>query len=205
MEESSQNILERTLERLSKRWQNLRERVAAFLAPYPRWAVVASTAAGLVLLGALALFVIGLLVHFQALGPLPGYPELKAIQNHNASEVYSEDGTLLGKYYVENRTNADFDEISPNIINALIATEDARFFEHGGVDARAAARVLVKSVLLMDESSGGGSTLSQQLAKNLYPRREYWMLSMVVNKIREMLIARRLEKYTTKKSCCAYT
>jgi penicillin-binding protein 1A len=194
MEESSQNILERALERLSKRWQNLRERVAAFLAPYPRWAVVASTAAGLVLLGALALFVIGLLVHFQALGPLPGYPELKAIQNHNASEVYSEDGTLLGKYYVENRTNADFDEISPNIINALIATEDARFFEHGGVDARAAARVLVKSVLLMDESSGGGSTLSQQLAKNLYPRREYWMLSMVVNKIREMLIARRLEK-----------
>ena len=194
MEESSQNIFERAWQNLARRGHALKQRVTARLAPYPRWAIAAGTAAGIGLLGGLVLLTICLLVYFQALGPLPGYPELQAIQNHNASEVYSEDGALLGKYYVENRINADFDEISPNIINALIATEDARFFEHGGVDARAAARVLFKSVLLMDESSGGGSTLSQQLAKNLYPRREYWMLSMVVNKIREMLIARRLEK-----------
>jgi penicillin-binding protein 1A len=194
MEESSRNIFEQAWEGLQERWHTSKQRVSAFLAPYPRWMVAAGGVIGLGLLGGLTLLVICLLVYFQALGPLPGYPELQAIQNHNASEVYAEDGALLGKYYVENRINADFDEISPNIINALIATEDARFFEHGGVDARAAARVLFKSVLLMDESSGGGSTLSQQLAKNLYPRREYWMLSMVVNKIREMLIARRLEK-----------
>lgn len=194
MEESSRNVFKQAREGLQQRWNTLRQRVSALLAPYPRWMVAAGGVISLGLLGGLTLLVICLLVYFQALGPLPGYPELQAIQNHNASEVYAEDGALLGKYYVENRINADFDEISPNIINALIATEDARFFEHGGVDARAAARVLFKSVLLMDESSGGGSTLSQQLAKNLYPRREYWMLSIVVNKIREMLIARRLEK-----------
>lgn len=87
---------------------------------------------------------------------------------------------------------------SLDLINALVATEDARFFEHSGIDVRAAVRVLVKSILLMDESSGGGSTLSQQLAKNLYPRQEYLILSMVVNKMREMLVARRLENVYAK-------
>ncbi len=192
--ESSQNFFDRLRVKASRSWEALRSNIAKRTKQYPRWLLLLAAFGIPAILGALSLLTVCLLVYTQALGPMPGYPELQAIQNHNASEVYSEDGVLLGKYYVENRINADFDEISPNVINALIATEDARFFEHGGVDARAAARVLVKSILLMDESSGGGSTLSQQLAKNLYPRRDYFMMSMVVNKVREMLIARRLEK-----------
>lgn len=145
-------------------------------------------------LGFLTVLTLFILVYSQRLGPLPGYPELRAIQNYNASEVYAEDGVLLGKYYIENRINADFEDISPEIIDALIATEDARFFEHRGIDLRATARVLFKSILLSDESSGGGSTLSQQLAKNLYGRREYALFTMPINKMREMIIARRLER-----------
>ena len=83
---------------------------------------------------------------------------------------YSEDGELLGKYYVENRTNVMFGSISRNAVNALIATEDVRFYEHHGFDKVSMLRVLFKTLLLGDKSSGGGSTISQQLAKNLYPR-----------------------------------
>ncbi len=181
-------------EQLSAKLQALRSKALGIYQQYPRLSVAGLAIGGLGLLGMLALFIICLLVYNGALGKLPGYPELQAIQNYNASEVYSEDGVLLGKYYIENRINADFEEISPNIINALIATEDARFFEHSGIDLRAGMRVLVKSLLLSNESSGGGSTLSQQLAKNLYPRRDYLMAGMLVNKVREMFIPRRLEK-----------
>ncbi|MCB9081915.1 MAG: transglycosylase domain-containing protein [Lewinellaceae bacterium] len=144
----------------------------------------------------LVLFVIS--VYLGLFGALPNYQALRDIRNNNAAEVYGADGVLLGRYFTENRVNADFEEISPNIINALVATEDARFFEHGGVDPRALLRVMVKSILLSDESSGGGSTLSQQLAKNLFPRRSYWMFSTPVNKVREMFVARRLEQIYTK-------
>ncbi len=171
-----------------------RAKALSFYRSHPKWKLALMGAGSVFALGATAVLGIALLVYTQVLGPLPGYPELRAIRNHNASEVYAADGVLLGRYYIENRVNADFEEISPELINALVATEDARFFEHSGIDLRAAGRVLVKSVLLMDESSGGGSTLSQQLAKNLYPRQSYHMLSMVVNKMREMIIARRLEK-----------
>ncbi len=159
-----------------------------------RWALAGLTVLALAVLGVVSALTLFLLVYFEALGPLPTYADLRTIRHNNASEVYAEDGVLLGKYYVENRIHADFEELSPNLINALVATEDARFFEHSGVDVRAAARVLVKSILLQDESSGGGSTISQQLAKNLYPRQSYWMLGMPVNKLREMITARRLEK-----------
>lgn len=144
------------------------------------------------------LFIFSILVYKGLLGPLPSYAELKNIQNYNASEVYAEGGELLGKYYIENRISTDFEEISPYVIEALIATEDARFFEHRGIDLRALGRVLIKSLLLSRASSGGGSTLSQQLAKNLYPRRKYWMMTMPINKLKESFIARRLENTYTK-------
>lgn len=185
----------------ARAWQRLlafREKAQRFYSRNPKLSIAGLIAGGAALLGGGVLFLTALLVYSGLLGPLPGYPELRAIRNYNASEVYSEDGVLLGKYFIENRINADLEEISPNIIHALVATEDARFFEHSGIDLRAGLRVLVKSILLSDESSGGGSTLSQQLAKNLYPRREYMMLSMLVNKLREMFIARRLEKVYTK-------
>ena len=198
MQQSNSNLFEQAKSWSAAQWQQIRQWSLDFYGRYPRWAIAGLITGGLGILGFLSVLVIAALVYFEALGPVPGYPELEAISNHNASEVYAEDGVLLGKYYVENRINADFEEISPDLINALVATEDARFFEHSGIDVRAAARVLVKSILLMDESSGGGSTLSQQLAKNLYPREDYLMLSMVVNKMREMLIARRLEKVYAK-------
>ncbi|MCB0588234.1 MAG: transglycosylase domain-containing protein, partial [Phaeodactylibacter sp.] len=181
-----------------ERLHPIKERARSIYSSHPRLSVAGLAVAGLGLLGFLTLLITTVLVYTGMLGPLPGYPELRDIQNYNASEVYSEDGVLLGKYFIENRINADLEEISPNIINALVATEDARFFEHSGIDLRAGVRVLVKSILLSDESSGGGSTLSQQLAKNLYPRRDYLVMSLLVNKIREMFIARRLEKVYSK-------
>ncbi len=144
------------------------------------------------------LFSFSLLVYWGAFGKLPGYPDLRAIQNSVASEVYAEDGVLLGKYFIENRVNADFEDISPNIINALIATEDARFFDHSGIDIRAAFRVFFRTVLLSDESGGGGSTLSQQLAKNLYPRQRFQLFTIPIAKVKEMIVARRLERLYSK-------
>ncbi|MCB0554897.1 MAG: transglycosylase domain-containing protein, partial [Phaeodactylibacter sp.] len=189
-----QRLIEPLRQRVAPLWQ----KVEAYYGQRPRWLLAIHAIAGMAVLGVFSLFILAVLIYTGALGRLPGYPELRGIQNYNASEVYAEGDVLLGKYYIENRINADFEEISPDLINALVATEDARFFEHGGIDLRAALRVVVKSLLLSDESSGGGSTLSQQLAKNLYPRRDYVMLSMLVNKMREMMIARRLEKVYTK-------
>lgn len=133
-------------------------------------------------------------ISLEWLGPLPTEAQLKGIRNYKASEIYTSDGSLLGKYYLENRTEVDFDDISPAIIQALIATEDIRFFEHNGVDVPSLARVAIKSILLRNSSSGGGSTISQQLAKNLFPRQEYLLLSLPINKFREMIVARRLER-----------
>lgn len=132
-------------------------------------------------------------------GELPNYYTLRNIKNANASEIYSEDGVILGRIFAENRTNVNFKDISPDAINALIATEDSRFYEHQGVDQRSLLRVLVKSLILGDRSSGGGSTLSQQLAKNLYPRKSYGPLTMPVNKTKEAITASRLEKIYSKK------
>lgn len=132
-------------------------------------------------------------------GAVPDEQELSNIHNYVASEVYSADSRLLGKYFIQERTHASYEEISPYIINALIATEDARFFEHEGVDKRSLLRVLFKSLLLQDESSGGGSTISQQLAKNLFPRQNYGPISLAVNKIREAIVAQRLERVYSKK------
>lgn len=145
-------------------------------------------------------FTIGLFfaVKWEWLGKVPDYAELKGIRNHVASEIYAEKDYLLGKYYLENRTQVNFSEIPDQLVHALVATEDARFFEHNGVDVKSLARVAVKSIMLQKTSSGGGSTISQQLAKNLFPRRSYSLFSLPINKFREMIIARRLEKVYTK-------
>ncbi|WP_321298500.1 transglycosylase domain-containing protein [Marinifilum fragile] len=153
---------------------------------------------------AIACAIVGLGLLFSSVylglwGKLPDYYTLRNIKNADASEIYSEDGAILGRVYAENRTNVSFKDISPNVINSLIATEDARFYEHQGVDQRSMLRVLVKSLIMGDRSSGGGSTLSQQLAKNLYNRKHYGALTMPVNKIREAITASRLEKIYSKK------
>jgi len=143
-------------------------------------------------------FLLFLIVYVGFTGPVPSTDELQKIKNPIATEVFANDGKLLGRFYIENRSNVSFEEISPNVINALIATEDSRFYQHRGIDEIALMRVFVKSVLLQDHSAGGGSTLSQQIAKNLYPRKSFGALSMPVNKLRESIIAYRLEKLYSK-------
>lgn len=148
-----------------------------------------------------ALFAFSILfaaVFFGFTGHVPTSAQLIEIKNPQASEVYSEDGKLMGRYYTENRSNVRFEEISSNLVQALIATEDARFYEHRGIDEIALMRVFVKTILLGDRSAGGGSTLSQQIAKNLFPRNDVGILSMPVNKLREAIIAYRLERIYTK-------
>ncbi len=139
-----------------------------------------------------------LLIRVGLFGSIPTEKELSLVRSYTASEVYSSDNVLLGRYYVENRSNTNIEELPEFFLNALIATEDARFYSHHGVDSRSTLRVLIKSILLFDKSAGGGSTLTQQLAKNLYPRRRLGILTLPVAKIKEIIIAKRLERVFTK-------
>ncbi|MCK5135326.1 MAG: transglycosylase domain-containing protein [Bacteroidales bacterium] len=103
------------------------------------------------------------------MGFMPDFDQLENPQTNLASELITEDGELLGKYFVENRTFVNFEDLAPHLVDALVATEDVRHYRHSGVDIRSLARVLVYS-LLLGQNEGGGSTISQQLAKNLFPR-----------------------------------
>ena len=137
-------------------------------------------------------------------GELPTVTALQDMQTLNTSEVYTSDSLLIGKFYKENRKDIHFDSIPKHVVNALIATEDERYWDHNGIDFRSFARVLFRSLLKGDEAGGGGSTLSQQLAKNLFGRTKYTILSTPINKIREMLIARRLERAYDKKNLLSF-
>ncbi|TDB63360.1 penicillin-binding protein 1A [Arundinibacter roseus] len=163
---------------------------------YFRLAFSLAAGLGVLLFGALGLFFF--LIFSGFFGKIPTQAELKLRQNETASEVYSADSVLLGRYFIFDRTNVSYASISPNVIKALIATEDVRFYEHSGVDSRSLMRVLVKSILLQRESSGGGSTITQQLAKNLYPRKSYRFFEIPINKVKEMITARRLENVYSK-------
>jgi len=130
------------------------------------------------------------------LGFMPSFEELENPKSNLASEIYSADQVLIGKYFIENRSNVHFDELSPNLVEALVATEDARFYEHSGVDLRALMRVF-KGVVTGNRA-GGGSTITQQLAKNLFPRDEVSKLGVAVQKFKEWVIATKLEYNYTK-------
>ena len=151
-----------------------------------------------VLAGFGMVFLLFLFTLFGVFGRIPSVEELINIENDNASELYSEDNRLIGKYYIQNRSDADIEDISSFLTQALIATEDARFFEHSGIDFKAMMRVLGKTILMQKDEAGGGSTISQQLVKNLYGRKQYRMFTIVINKFREMIIARRLENVYSK-------
>jgi penicillin-binding protein 1A len=127
-------------------------------------------------------------------GKLPGKKQLGEIENQTSTEIYAHGGELLGKYFIYDRTHVTLDQISPHVVNSLIATEDVRFYQHRGVDYHSMGRVLVRTLIMRQSSSGGGSTISQQLAKNLYPRERNNTFYLPVSKIKEMIIARRLEK-----------
>lgn len=145
------------------------------------------------------LFILIFFVAIGLFGHMPGKKELRNIETANASEIYSSDGVLLGKYYTENRTTISLDSISPYLITALLAIEDKRFFEHSGIDLRSWLRVF-KGLATNQQGLGGGSTLSQQLSKNLYGRKNYLIpgVSLLINKIRENITSIRLENIYNK-------
>lgn len=151
-----------------------------------------------IIIGFIALFSLVVLVKIVVFGELPTYIELKQIKNNVATNVYSVDNKLLGRYYYQNRTNASLDEIPEDLIKALVATEDARFYEHNGLDYRSTLRVIVKTIILRDQSAGGGSTITQQLAKNIFPRKNFKILTIPIAKIKEIIIAHRIEKLYAK-------
>lgn len=133
-------------------------------------------------------------------GYMPPVEELKNPQDKFASVVYSSDGVELGRYFrnTGNRVYADFDEISPAVVDALIATEDVRFEDHSGIDIRALARVAFKTLLMGQRNAGGGSTITQQLAKQLYTPPSDGLLSRAIQKPIEWMIAIKLERFYSK-------
>jgi len=130
--------------------------------------------------------------------PLPTFDQLENPKSNLASEVISGDGKVLGKYFKENRTNIHYNELSPNIINALKATEDIRFESHSGVDIRGLLRAVFRG-----GTAGGGSTITQQLAKNLFHEKPDSKLERLVQKMQEWIISAKLERSYTKEEILA--
>ncbi len=161
------------------------------------WAVI--------LIPPVLIFLLFLFISTGYLGSLPTFERLENPENNLASEIYTEDNKLLGKFFVENRTFITYEELSPDLINALKSTEDIRFEKHSGIDARGLIRVVVRTII-GGQNTGGGSTLTQQLAKNLFNTRDNYKRSkfrrgidLVVVKFKEWNTAVRLERYYTKK------
>ncbi|MBA7506252.1 Penicillin-binding protein 1A [subsurface metagenome] len=153
----------------------------------------------------LVVVVLFFLISKEVLGPMPTFEQLENPENNLAAEVYSEDGFLLGKFYIQNRTWTQYRDISPHIVDALIATEDIRFYKHSGIDLKGLARVIVRTFLMGQRQAGGGSTITQQLAKNLFPRdTTYYRFGLVrkvklgISKFKEWQTAVKLEKQYTK-------
>lgn len=160
-------------------------------------------------LGCLVLFIFCYLFYLSLSG-LPTFEELENPKYDFASQILASNNTTLGRLYIENRVPISYSEISPNVVQALIATEDVRFHRHSGVDAEAVARVVAKTVLMANKSSGGGSTITQQLAKLLYSDRDFnnmgrirKSLALVNIKLKEWITAIKLERSYTKEEIIA--
>jgi penicillin-binding protein 1A len=157
----------------------------------------------------LLFIVIMILIGHGKMGFMPDFARLENPQSNLASELITEDGELLGKYFIENRSYVDFEELAPHLVEALVTTEDVRYYRHSGIDLRSLMRVAVKSVLL-GQDEGGGSTISQQLAKNLFPRdttvnktKLGRMGHLAINKFKEWNTGVRLERSYTKNEIVA--
>jgi len=149
-------------------------------------------------LGAFILFLV--LINLGVFGALPSLKELENPSITLATEVFAEDGTPMGKYYKDkgNRSNVEFKDISPNVVNALIATEDERFYEHSGIDGYSVMRAVLKL-----GRDGGGSTITQQLAKNLLEQGSKNFVRRFIEKLKEWIIAIKLERNFTKQEILA--
>lgn len=159
---------------------------------------------GLIVLGIVSIVLLFQLIANGKLGFMPSLEELANPHNKFASEVYFDNGPLMGQYFKdENRRFVEYKDIPECVIDALIATEDVRFYEHSGIDLRGLARV-VKGIATGNSSAGGGSTISQQLAKMLFPReKNMGKVDLVLRKFREWIIAVKLERNYTKEEIIA--
>lgn len=133
-------------------------------------------------------------VNYDIFGHIYTKEELENFSNETASVVLSDNDTVIGKYFSQNRTNTLYSQLPKHLVDALVATEDSRYFEHSGVDTKSLFRVLFKTILLSNKRSGGGSTITQQLAKNMYGRPNYGPLTMLINKTKEGIQAYRIEQ-----------
>ncbi|MEG2162919.1 MAG: transglycosylase domain-containing protein [Bacteroidales bacterium] len=140
------------------------------------------------------------LISKGCIGYMPPVEELENPKDKFASEIFSSDMKVLGNYYQSqgNRVYVDYQDISPNLVNALISTEDERFYQHSGIDFMAIGRAVFKRMLLMGKSAGGGSTITQQLAKQLFSPSVENKLERLFQKPIEWVIALQLERFYTK-------
>ncbi len=145
----------------------------------------------------LVLFTLVQLTSLGVFGDLPTFDQLENPKNNLSTEIISEDGIVLGKYFFENRSSAKYKDLPENLIKALISTEDIRFREHSGIDARALLRAIV-GALMGNSSSGGASTITQQLAKMLFTKQPSSGVERVMQKLKEWIIATQLERRYTK-------
>lgn len=153
------------------------------------------------ILTSIPFILIGLMLIIASFSDLPSFEELENPRTVEATVVYSIDGKILGKYYSENRVKVSYNELSPHLTNALIATEDERFRTHSGVDANAIMRAVLGAVTMSNK--GGGSTITQQLAKMMFHERPNSKLKRIMQKFGEWIIAARLEKQYTKNEIIA--
>src|SRR5690606_35680584 len=152
----------------------------------------------LLAVGFISVFTLIFLVRKDVFGKLPSTEELAGLRNEEATLIFSSNGSVIGKVFAQNRTNVLFEDLPRHVVEALISTEDQRFFEHEGVDAFSYVRVLFRTIIARDRSGGGGSTISQQLVKNLYGRERHGLLTVPVNKVKEAIVAQRLEQVYAK-------
>ena len=162
-----------------------------------RWIRIAWITLGSLFLAILLFFI---LIYNGIIGYMPPIEELKNPKDRFATIIYSDDGQEMGRFYrhTGNRVYADFDEISQHVIDALVSTEDARFEDHSGIDVRAIGRAMVKNVVMGDKSAGGGSTITQQLAKQLYSPPTDGFMERALQKPIEWMIALKLERFYSK-------
>lgn len=150
--------------------------------------------------GILVVMLVGVMIYHGYIGYMPPVEGLLNPEDRFASRLFTSDGVEMGRFYQSrnNRVYADYSEISPNVIKALIATEDSRFMDHSGIDIRALSRVLFKTLIMRQKNAGGGSTITQQLAKQLYSPESQGLMDRFIQKPVEWAIAVKLERFYTK-------
>ena len=158
-----------------------------------------------IIISAPVLLLLAMILLVWAFADIPSFEELENPESKLATEIIADDGQILTTFHIENRSFVSYDELSPYLVQAAVATEDRRFYNHSGIDFQSLGRVLVKTLLLSDSSQGGGSTITQQLAKTLYPRADVSSripgvskVKLVIIKLKEWITAVKLERDYTK-------